>query len=485
MAKMARNPPSHEAEQGYRFITNENRPDKAFTTDRAKRAGKANACSGQIFVTIPSDFFGPITSKYDPKRNIGVRVGESYEDRMECRQWGVHFPHVAGIAGQSNYGAQSVALSGGYQDDEDHGEWFLYTGSGGRDLTGNKRTNKDQAFDQVFEKLNSALKVSCLNGYPVRVVRSHKEKRSSYAPESGVRYDGVYRIEKCWRKVGVQGFKVCRYLFIRCDNEPAPWTSDDFGDRPRPLPIINELDDAIDVIERKEPPFWDHDETTGWKWMKPPPASKKTPPASKRLPPVRNTFKETKVIKCSQNISLTKKLLNELCCEICNEVMQSPVTTPCAHNFCKACLLNSYTDLSFSMDRSCGGRTLRSKKPVNNCPICPTNITDFLENPQVNREMMVMIESLQKKSQEIDSTSSDVETVSPADVETVSASDVETISMAIKKQKINEVGDGADDVVIVGADDVAIVEADDVAIVEADDVAIVEADDAETVEDRK
>lgn len=36
--------------------------------------------------------------------------------------------------------------------------------------------------------------------------RSHKEKRSSYAPEHGVRYDGVYRIEKCWRKIGVQVF---------------------------------------------------------------------------------------------------------------------------------------------------------------------------------------------------------------------------------------------------------------------------------------
>lgn len=78
---------------------------------------------------------------------------------------------------------------------------------------------------------------------------------------------------------------------------------------------------------------------------------------------------------------------------------------------------------------------------------------------------MVMIESLQKKSQEIDSTSSDVETVSPADVETVSASDVETISMAIKKQKINEAGD--------------------VTIVGADGVAIVQADDAETVEEKK
>lgn len=34
--------------------------------------------------------------------------------------------------------------------------------------------------------------------------RSHKEKRSAYAPEKGLRYDGIYRIEKCWRKVGKQ-----------------------------------------------------------------------------------------------------------------------------------------------------------------------------------------------------------------------------------------------------------------------------------------
>ena len=40
--------------------------------------------------------------------------------------------------------------------------------------------------------------------YYIHYNRSHKEKRSSYAPEKGLRYDGVYRIEKCWRKVGIQ-----------------------------------------------------------------------------------------------------------------------------------------------------------------------------------------------------------------------------------------------------------------------------------------
>ncbi|KAI7999922.1 E3 ubiquitin-protein ligase ORTHRUS 2 [Camellia lanceoleosa] len=90
---------------------------------------------------------------------------------MECRQWGAHIPHVAGIPGQADYGAQLVALSGGYEDDEDHSEWFLYIGSGGRDLSGNKRTNKTQSFDQKFNKMNKALWVNCRKGYLVRVVR--------------------------------------------------------------------------------------------------------------------------------------------------------------------------------------------------------------------------------------------------------------------------------------------------------------------------
>jgi len=107
---------------------NQDRPDKAFTSERAKKAGKANASSGKIFVTVPPDHLGPILAENDPERNQGVLVGESWEGRLECRQWGIHLPPVSGIAGQSSYGAQSVVLSGGYEDDEDHGEWFLYTG---------------------------------------------------------------------------------------------------------------------------------------------------------------------------------------------------------------------------------------------------------------------------------------------------------------------------------------------------------------------
>ncbi|ERN06135.1 hypothetical protein AMTRI_Chr06g170940 [Amborella trichopoda] len=396
MAKLARTSNSSgAAPKVYYSVRNENRPDKPFTTERAKKAGKANACSGKIFVTIAPDHFGPILAENDPERGQGVLVGESWEDRMECRQWGAHLPHVAGIAGQSDYGAQSVALSGGYEDDEDHGEWFLYTGSGGRDLSGNKRTNKEHSFDQKFDKSNEALRLSCKKGYPVRVVRSHKEKRSCYAPESGVRYDGIYRIEKCWRKVGIQGFKVCRYLFVRCDNDPAPWTSDEHGDRPRPLPTIKELSKATDITERKEKASWDWEEGKGWHWARLPPPSRKSGVGSMD----DDGRRVVGAAKRSRSNSAKERLLKEFGCQLCRKVMTLPLTTPCAHNFCKECLEGAFAGQSFVRERTTV-RSLRAQKIVKKCPSCQGDITDFLQNPQVNRELKDVIETLQRKFEE-------------------------------------------------------------------------------------
>uniref|UniRef100_A0A5B7AQV8 RING-type E3 ubiquitin transferase n=1 Tax=Davidia involucrata TaxID=16924 RepID=A0A5B7AQV8_DAVIN len=399
MAKMSKSNAAGGPQKVYHFVHNQDRPDKAYTTERAKKAGKANAASGRIFVTVPPDHFGPILAENDPERNQGVLVGECWEGRLECRQWGIHLPPVSGICGQSNHGAQSVVLSGGYEDDEDHGEWFLYTGSGGRDLSGNKRTNKEQSFDQTFDKSNEALRLSCKKGHPVRVVRSHKEKRSSYAPEEKVlRYDGIYRIEKCWRKVGKQGFKVCRYLFVRCDNDPAPWMSDEHGDQPRPLPVIPELKKAADITERKESPLWDYDEEKAcWMWKKPP------PPSKKRVT-TRNAEDEQRTriaIRKAQNVSVKEKLLKEFSCLLCRKVMTLPLTTPCAHNFCKPCLEGAFVGQTFMRERTCtGGRTLRSQKNVMKCPSCQIDISEFLQNPQVNRELMDVIEKLQNRNEE-------------------------------------------------------------------------------------
>ncbi|KAL8117502.1 E3 ubiquitin-protein ligase ORTHRUS 2-like [Apium graveolens] len=383
----------------HRYVHNQDKPDKAYTTERAKKSGMANAASGRIFVTTPPDYFGPILPENDPERNTGVLVGECWDSRMECRQWGIHYPHVSGIAGQSNYGAQSVVISGGYEDDEDHGEWFLYTGSGGRDLSGNKRTSKTQSFDQTFKDYNEALRVSCKNGYPVRVVRSYKEKRSSYAPENGLRYDGIYRIEKCWRKVGTQGHKVCRYLFVRCDNEPAPWTSDEHGDTPRPVPEITELRNASDMFERVQMPSWDYNEERAvWEWKRPAPCSRKREMTGNGVSELGRKSRRGR--KKADSMSVNEKLLKEFKCFLCKRVMTYPLTTPCGHNFCKSCLQGKFDGQTFTKERSRGGRTLRSQKTVMKCPACPNDISEFLQNPQVNTEMMVIIEKLQQRPED-------------------------------------------------------------------------------------
>ena len=304
-------------------------------TDKAKRKGLSNAASGRMRVTCPPHHFGPIGPEHDPERGTGVAVGECWQSRLHCRQWGTHLPHVAGIAGQANAGAQSVVLSGagrlscalisrvqmrvhahsartaragGYEDDRDEGEWFLYTGSGGRDLSGNKRTSKVQTSDQVFESSNKALRTSCERGLPVRVVRSHKEARSAYAPtdaEHGVRYDGVYKIVACWRLPGQQGPLVCRYLFRRCDNEPAPWCSaSDTGDGPwaaeaLPDEATAELARATEAVTHPAAaPAWDYDAATArWGWATAPPVPPPAPGRAAPDTPVQAALKHVRTVR--------------------------------------------------------------------------------------------------------------------------------------------------------------------------------------------
>ena len=42
--------------------------------------------------------------------------------RKDCSSAGVHTQNYAGIAGSTINGAYSVCMSGGYEDDQDHGE---------------------------------------------------------------------------------------------------------------------------------------------------------------------------------------------------------------------------------------------------------------------------------------------------------------------------------------------------------------------------
>lgn len=134
---------------------------------------------------------------------------ESRRDWGRVSEAGVHRPHVGGIHGRSNDGAYSLVLAGGFEDEVDRGDEFTYTGSGGKNLAGNKRIGAPSA-DQTLTNMNRALALNCdaplddkigaesrnwRAGKPVRVIRSFKGRKiSKYAPEEGNRYDGIYKV---------------------------------------------------------------------------------------------------------------------------------------------------------------------------------------------------------------------------------------------------------------------------------------------------
>ncbi|KAF4802959.1 E3 ubiquitin-protein ligase UHRF2 [Turdus rufiventris] len=215
------------------------------STESQRDWGKGMACVGRTkeCTIVPSNHYGPIP---------GIPVGTTWKFRVQVSEAGVHRPHVGGIHGRSNDGAYSLVLAGGFEDEvsvkpkdnllaQDRGDEFTYTGSGGRDLSGNKRIG-EHSFDQTLTHMNRALALNCdaplddkngaesknwRAGKPVRVVRSSKGRRiSKYAPEEGNRYDGIYKVVKYWPEIGKCGFLVWRYLLRRDDVEPAPWTSE-------------------------------------------------------------------------------------------------------------------------------------------------------------------------------------------------------------------------------------------------------------------
>jgi putative restriction endonuclease len=83
---------------------------------------------------------------------LGVPIGTLFEDRRQVASAGVHRPIQHGISGAAREGADSIVVSGGYEDDEDYGDVIVYTGAGGRDpVTG------QQIADQEFRAQNLAL----------------------------------------------------------------------------------------------------------------------------------------------------------------------------------------------------------------------------------------------------------------------------------------------------------------------------------------
>ncbi|MBC7892196.1 MAG: YDG/SRA domain-containing protein, partial [Sphingobacteriaceae bacterium] len=86
----------------------------------------------------------------------GILEGDTFTNRIDLHQNRIHRPLQAGISGSGAEGADSIVLSGKYEDDEDHGDVIIYTGHGGRELT-----TGQQVADQVLAKGNLALAFNC------------------------------------------------------------------------------------------------------------------------------------------------------------------------------------------------------------------------------------------------------------------------------------------------------------------------------------
>lgn len=150
----------------------------------------------------------------------GVHVGQLFIDRADLRAAGVHPPPRNGIHGTAAEGADSIVLAGGYEDDDDQGDFIIYTGEGGNDPT-TKQQYKDQSVDSPG---NAGLITSQLLGLPVRVSRSYKAK-TPFAPSAGIRYAGLYLVTEHKVATGSHGFKVVLFRLDRLP-EQDPYESD-------------------------------------------------------------------------------------------------------------------------------------------------------------------------------------------------------------------------------------------------------------------
>ncbi|KAG0047352.1 hypothetical protein BGZ83_007576 [Gryganskiella cystojenkinii] len=328
-----------------------------------------------------------LVDQYHVGRIPGIAVGSSWRKRLHVAAAGMHRPPVAGIGGTAEDcgGAVSIVLSGGYAEDTDEGESFIYTGSGGRNLKdGNKRTDK-QTSDQALKSANRALARTCdcpvnpedggvaknwRNSRPVRVIRGYEMRRHypEYAPREGFRYDGIYKLEKYWEEKGKADLMVWRFKFRRDDTEPAPWTA--AGKR-----RIQELGLKIQGANEE-----DEEDT----------------PAVTRytIPPELSRLMEQDAINAGlwsqvrerNNATLSELLQgiveSDLSCAVDGHKLVNPVTTDCGHNFCQSCLRRTHV--------------LKGEKLK--CPICRRDVDRF---PERNQNLSTILETLLSSKDDI------------------------------------------------------------------------------------
>lgn len=160
-----------------------------------------------------------------------VDAGTEFASRAELAASGIHRPTQAGISGSSTEGADSIVVSGGYEDDEDYGDYLIYGGQAGFDPN-----TKQQNEDAELSRGNLALVVSYNKGLPVRVTRGLGSTR-----QHTYRYDGLYLVERWWVDRGKSGFRIYRFALRKIDDKPISTPAGEL-----PLPASNQEPDKVE-----------------------------------------------------------------------------------------------------------------------------------------------------------------------------------------------------------------------------------------------
>ncbi|KAJ3375989.1 E3 ubiquitin-protein ligase uhrf1 [Allomyces arbusculus] len=345
-----------------------------------KSWGHGNACAGvaKKCTIVPPEHVGKIP---------GVLCGQSWKYRRDCASAGIHRPLVAGICGGTKTGTVSIVVSGGYDDDEDHGEWFYYTGAGGRDL---KKDDKNlrtaaQSKAQELKSANLALAKTCAakvndekgaeardwrKSRAIRVVRGSacaKHADEGIAPAAGYRYDGLYKVVKYWPQKGKSGHMIWRFQLRRDDDEPAPWTDEGkqyIEENGLVMVTDGESDEAAgnDAGGSSEAGPLAKRPKVLWKPSKELYAliEKDTLHARQWKEILRREFAP---------VELADNLSEVFECPVCHAMPDIPVTPPCGHTLCKDC----FDHMIKANHKTCA----KCREPVGKCAVNKEAVAAF------------------------------------------------------------------------------------------------------------
>ena len=107
-------------------------------------------------------------------------------------------------------------MSGGYEDDEDHGDYIVYTGQGGEGKLYGREANRRPGTQARKPRARPQLRRRAAGSG-----RSRRRGRSSSCSGGGIPVDGLFYVQDYWSEPGKSAFDVYRFQLVRTDDTGA------------------------------------------------------------------------------------------------------------------------------------------------------------------------------------------------------------------------------------------------------------------------